>query len=289
MLCLDRFITIDGQVLRGRQNADGSRSKTWEEFLNVNAADYVPPTLSESEGRAIERRNLARFRSVKINNSSIDFSTERDIIIARSEKPVTKDDIIKFEVELKQLGIKSVTGFEEFVENNEYLNEIIEDFKKLSYVFSDYFKDLKLSFGGTSKLGIRDYACYNPESRTIHLNPVFYNDFRKYFDCYSADVRENYHPKGTTYRATIFHEFGHHIEESKSIKPKIEAKKQFETFNGRYFTRKMSDQWVSDNLSEYAWQFDYGEFISESFAEYYNSQQPRELAKAVVNKIVNGR
>lgn len=76
----DCTIIYDGQVLRGKQNADGSRSKTWEELPNANAADYTAPTLSEAEGRAVEQRNLAQIRGLKINNSSIDISTENDKI-----------------------------------------------------------------------------------------------------------------------------------------------------------------------------------------------------------------
>ena len=60
----DCTIIYDGQVLRGKQNADGSRSKTWEELPNANAADYTAPTLSEAEGRAIEQRNLSQIRGL---------------------------------------------------------------------------------------------------------------------------------------------------------------------------------------------------------------------------------
>jgi len=60
----DCTIIYDGQVLRGRQNADGSRSKTWEELPNANAADYTAPSLSDEQGRAIEQRNLAQIRGL---------------------------------------------------------------------------------------------------------------------------------------------------------------------------------------------------------------------------------
>ena len=76
----DCTIIYDGQVLRGKQNANGSRSKTWEELPNANAADYTAPTISEAEGRAIEQRNLAQIRGLKINNSSIDNSSGNGII-----------------------------------------------------------------------------------------------------------------------------------------------------------------------------------------------------------------
>lgn len=57
-------------MLRGRQNADGSRSKTWEELPNANAADYTPPSLSEEQGRAIEQRNLAQIRGLTSGENS---------------------------------------------------------------------------------------------------------------------------------------------------------------------------------------------------------------------------
>lgn len=79
----DCTIIYDGQVLRGKQNANGSRSKTWEELPNVNAAEYTPPSLSEEQGRAIEQRNLAQIRGLKINNSSIDNSGRSGIISGR--------------------------------------------------------------------------------------------------------------------------------------------------------------------------------------------------------------
>ena len=73
----DCTIIYDGQVLRGKQNADGSRSKTWEELPNANAADYTPPSLSEEQGRAIEQRNLAQVRGLN-RSKEIDIFNEND-------------------------------------------------------------------------------------------------------------------------------------------------------------------------------------------------------------------
>lgn len=78
----DCTIIYDGQVLRGKQNADGSRSKTWEEPPNTNS-DYTPAVLSEADARAVEQRNLQRFRGVNVNNSSIDNSVRNGIISSR--------------------------------------------------------------------------------------------------------------------------------------------------------------------------------------------------------------
>lgn len=67
----DCTIIYDGQVLRGKKNADGSRSKTWEEVPDADGK-YEPKVLSETDARAAEQRNLQQYRGVKINNSSID-------------------------------------------------------------------------------------------------------------------------------------------------------------------------------------------------------------------------
>ena len=78
----DCTIIYDGQVLRGKQNADGSRSKTWEEIPDADGK-YEPKVLSETDARAAEQRNLQQYRGVKINNSSIDNGGRSGIIEAR--------------------------------------------------------------------------------------------------------------------------------------------------------------------------------------------------------------
>ena len=88
----DCTIIYDGQVLRGKQNADGSRSKTWEELPNANAADYTAPTLSEAEGRAVEQRNLAQFRGLPQNqnykvtpkSNQNAYSVDRDLVNSKT-------------------------------------------------------------------------------------------------------------------------------------------------------------------------------------------------------------
>jgi len=88
----DCTIIYDGQVLRGKQNANGSRSKTWEELPNANAADYTAPTISEAEGRGIEQRNLAQIRGLT-NGEKRDIMNIRldDIKAAVTESPITEE------------------------------------------------------------------------------------------------------------------------------------------------------------------------------------------------------
>lgn len=88
----DCTIIYDGQVLRGKLNDNGRRSRTWEEVPNANA-DYKPNVLSETDARATEQRNLQQYRGLtndgnsgKINdrkvgmlNIDMQFFAEKDI------------------------------------------------------------------------------------------------------------------------------------------------------------------------------------------------------------------
>lgn len=79
----DCTIIYDGQVFRGKQGADGRRSRSWEEVPNADSS-YEPKVLSVTDARAAEQRNLSQFRGVKVNSSSIDNGRGSGIIESRS-------------------------------------------------------------------------------------------------------------------------------------------------------------------------------------------------------------
>ena len=127
------------------------------------------------------------------------------------------------------------------------------------------------------------YAGYVHKTGTIHLNPIYYNNFKLFQEEYANDIKNRYHPKGTTYRANIFHEFGHHYESVKGLNPKQQVKIQFENSFNRYYTRKQADEWIKSELSLYAAEGDFGEYIAECFAEYYGSNSPRMICSDFIN------
>lgn len=65
----DCTIIYDGQVLRGKKNADGSRSKTWEEVPDADG-NYEPKVLSVADARAAEQRNLQQYRGLTNGGNS---------------------------------------------------------------------------------------------------------------------------------------------------------------------------------------------------------------------------
>mgnify|MGYP006872971026 CR=1 FL=1 len=68
-------------MLRGKKNADGSRSKTWEEVPSADG-NYNPTVLSPEEAERLQAKNQPKIltNGGKINNSSIDNSNNRDKI-----------------------------------------------------------------------------------------------------------------------------------------------------------------------------------------------------------------
>ncbi len=86
----DCTIIYDGQVLRGKRNADGSRSKTWEELPNANAADYEPTTFTQEQAKELERRNLAQIRGLtnEKNSDKIESMEVKPMTISSIDSPI---------------------------------------------------------------------------------------------------------------------------------------------------------------------------------------------------------
>lgn len=223
--------------------------------------------------------------NVRKDTKYIDNSENSDIIKSNGNI-ISEADVLSFVNNMQQLGFENVTGFENYKGNIFVLNELYEDFSKLKSIFPNYFKNISINFG-CQEIGINDYAGYNILTGTFHFNPHIYNSIQDLNKFYQRDVLSKYHPQGTTYRATVFHEFGHHIEKIANINPKKLVKKLFaeDKNNRNYFNRKLGDEWVCKNLSIYASEYDYTDFIAEAFAEYFESPNPRQLCKDVIKEI----
>ena len=210
------------------------------------------------------------------------------------EKPVEKsvgsgiistEELQSFKNGMLKLGIDDLQGFEEYKGEPRVLHEMIEDFAVLKENFSKLFSGFK----GISyfEQNADEYASYNPITKMFNFNPRIYNNTEVLKSVYENDVRLRHHPKGTSYRANVFHEFGHYIESVAEIDPKKIAKAVYQKQSGRYFTRKMGDDWIAQNLSVYATDGDYDEFIAECFAEFFESENPRNISVDTMDEIVS--
>jgi hypothetical protein len=276
----------------GKQRQNVWTKKTWEvPAEDAGAPEPVRLTKEQTAGRGasepvrfnkrqaehLNNVNNSKFKRI-INNSSIDNLNKESIMEVENYKPATSQEINDFKQSLHELGFEDVTGFENYTESNEHLLEIVEDFGKLKADYPDYFNGLKLDFGVTKGMTDDSYAGYVPDTSTIHLNPLYYNNFRLLRESYVNDIKNRYHPKRTTYRANIFHEFGHHLESVENLQPKNQIKSLFEKTFGRNYTRKQADKWIKNGLSLYAAEGHFEDFIAECFAEYYDSPSPRKIS-----------
>ena len=215
-------------------------------------------------------------------------------VINSFEKPVEKseksgiistEELQSFKNGMLKLGIDDLQGFEEYKGEPRVLHEMIEDFAVLKENFSKLFSGFK----GISyfEQNADEYASYNPITKMFNFNPRIYNNTEVLKSVYENDVRLRLHPKGTSYRANVFHEFGHYIESVAEIDPKKIAKAVYQKQSGRYFTRKMGDDWIAQNLSVYATDGDYDEFIAECFAEFFESENSRNISVDTMDEIVS--
>ena len=127
----DCTIIYDGQVLRGKQNADGSRSKTWEELPNASA-DYTPAVLSEADARAVEQRNLQRLRGLTNGENSGKIRISGAVSGALNPDSERAD---KHAEQYYESVRKMTTDVKRISENTGYSEDTIQSIK--DYVFNE--------------------------------------------------------------------------------------------------------------------------------------------------------
>ena len=263
----------------GRQRQNVWTKESWQ--VKGTSKKFQPVKLNRERAKAVQQENL-QYKGVKNNNYS---KESENIDILKNNDIISLEEISTFESNMKKLGFEKVTGFENFKGNVAILNEMYSDFLKLKNTFPEQFKKISINFGN-QEIDEKAYAGYNTITGVFNFNPSIYNSISNLEKFYSDDVLKNYHPKGTTYRATVFHEFGHHIEKIANLNNKKIVKSLYNKFNNSYFNRKLGDEWIKKNISYYAAEGDYGELISESFAEYFESTKPRFLCIEIVNEVM---
>lgn len=191
--------------------------------------------------------------------------------------------------------------------------------KKLAETYQrifDLFPVLKGQFlaPDTGEDHPRAYASCTYATGKVHLNTKVSFAFASWDALqrtYGADVRDNWHPAGTSGMAVIIHELGHAIDgwmrqftfskaflsevgdPSSDAAIKREWGDPWAATNGRYSFanalrakaikeatgKRFTNAIVNREVSEYATE-NATEFFSETFAEFIDSEHPRRVAKA---------
>lgn len=119
----------------------------------------------------------------------------------------------------------------------------------------------------------------------IYLNKLFFKDYDVLENTYAKTVIAKFHPEGTTAIANVYHEIAHCIDSLLTSRMTSKQKSLYKTFsefaqNKVFSMTKLNLGDILKNVSGYASRTP-EEWFSECFAEFMNSNDPREMAKAL--------
>ena len=146
----------------------------------------------------------------------------------------------------------------------------------------------KLGKMSVAELGEHTYADSYRYSE-VRASATWFGNPKKCKAKYEQDVQVGFHPEGTTYEAILIHEYGHQIDEylgkifhsgdpfSNVVMNELKAK----TGKNEVQLRSMVSKYAVEGATKYAFWKSNMEFFAEAWAEYNNSENPREIAKMV--------
>ena len=198
--------------------------------------------------------------------------------------PRDKSKIISKEeyVELRNLAAANSIALEnvkKFDGSAKVAREIIETLTTLQERFPAIRNErYKLTLRFDDNMPAKDFAI--TWGKIIHLNANAYRDVEILAAEYEEKVREKFFVKGTTWRAIIYHEFGHVVADIYKLDP---LKIAFEITNIKPIELFI---WLKENLSEYAGSFlDGREIISEVFADI-STGKPSKFSREFYDKVL---
>lgn len=121
--------------------------------------------------------------------------------------------------------------------------------------------------------------------KQVYLNRLFFKDNKVLEDLYEKTVQINFHPKGTTAIANIYHEIAHCIDSLLTERMTSKQRKKYLTFSAFAQSKifrmtKLSLDDILENVSSYATRKP-EEWFAECFAEFMNSNSPREMSRTL--------
>ena len=139
-------------------------------------------------------------------------------------------------------------------------------------------------------------ACYDPNTRMIHLNKAKYSNRAELEKSYNEAVEKKHFPAGTTCDSSIVHEMGHAID--RYVSQKTINEWDF-NWGGERVSRRlwnndiknaqkkgepMTGKSITEGLSRYAGSKP-AEYLAEGFSEWITSPNPRPMAASIGKRL----
>lgn len=213
--------------------------------------------------------------------------TEEDSIFVYGDRKMLMSEKQKIKVlksaedELSLYGYK-LEGFDRYDGDAETIENIVSALKDMGEKYPEIASKLTVKYGHDDDN--RTFAWYEINNSKIVLNDIFFYNWNNLEKHYLSDKLKGNSPKGTNAKAVIYHEFGHAFgyfngyDKTKSyitILKKIVGEHTGIQYPSPGLITYFLDNNLCKNAHEYSSIVKYGETIAESFAEVYNSKDPR--------------
>ncbi len=181
----------------------------------------------------------------------------------------------------------TVTGFDNYIGDADTLYHMGNAYSRMAKLYPEETKGLTVAYSYTKDNST--YGWFDPKTKTIHLSKTKFKNWDELEKTYSEDVKNGLHPKGTKASACFYHEFGHAIDHSRGIKS---SKKSVDKvlFNYGYGRMNVGQRVtaLTKELSLYSTtetKPSFQEVVAESFAEWYNSENPRRFCEDFLKEV----
>lgn len=213
-----------------------------------------------------------------INNKKQSMAMEEHIEWLPRGQKISRDEYKGLMAYANENGIR-LNGFKSYDGEISLIKSVIDDCKQVVDICPILTKGNKpLTIKLDLSMNNLDFAA--TYDNVVHLNSNAFRNTKKLAEEYQKAVDEKLFVQGTDYHSIIKHECGHVYANKQNIDSMEIAKEilQMET-------RTEVQDWVADNLSRYAGQYDDGsEIISECFSSVFGSSKTNGFALNFIRK-----
>ena len=263
-------------VLNGQLVANG------EKFVTINGDEIEFP--GDWRARASEVYNCRCTLGIIVTGfkkMKLEATTEKQQEAKGTEQVAKNIDFVSSVQEVTEM-LRDSGWFRNPEKSNNLEGVDIESAKMIYKTYEKLFNKypfLKEKFLGVESetAGETQFACASRQK--IYVNNVWFSDYNNMRDEYLYSVKTGFHTKGTDVDSILVHEFGHNID---MFMAEVLERSSF--YESSTFKRKVMNKFdknisIRKEVSGYA-EKNVQEWFAECFAEYFCSEEPRQVAKA---------